>query len=203
VYTLDADFDVGTRINVNHDIPDQLQLDPKPTPFNFIWIANSVRGTVVKVDTTNGVILGEYRSTPRSQDGGNPSRTTVDQDGSVWLANRNDVGPGGYGTIVHIGLQENNQCEDRNGNGVIDTSIGLGNILDWRDDSGERGVATADDECIVHYTVVNSRGTRHVSIDKNNDVWVRFYCCCCTWSAVCVPSPLLLGIFISCLFRCS
>ena len=39
-YTTDADFDEGTLVNVNHDPPnnDQLQLDSEGTPFNFIWI---------------------------------------------------------------------------------------------------------------------------------------------------------------------
>jgi streptogramin lyase len=172
-YTLDADFDEGTLVNVNHDAPnnDQLQLDSQATPFEFIWIAMSARGTVVKIDTNTGTILGEYRSTPLSQGPGNPSRTTVDNDGSVWVANRNNVS-GGFGTVLHIGLLENGQCEDRNNNGVIETSTGLADIRPWADNSGTRGVATAADECIVHYTQVNSQGTRHVSVDANNDVWV-------------------------------
>ena len=172
-YTLDMDFDEGTLVNVNHDAPnnDQLQLDSQATPFNFIWIAMSNRGTVVKIDTNTGDIIGEYRSTPSNQGLGNPSRTTVDNDGSVWVANRNNVS-NGYGTILHIGLLENGQCEDRNNSGTIETSTGLGDIHPWSDDSGTRGVATANDECVVHYTQVNSQGTRHVSVDANNDVWV-------------------------------
>lgn len=172
-YTLNADFDEGALVNVNHNSPngDQLQLDSVATPFDFIWVAASSRGTVVKIDTKTGAILGEFRSTPSSQGNGNPSRTTVDSDGSVWVANRADVF-GGFGAVVHIGLEENNQCEDRNGNGVIDTSAGLADIRAWLDPSGARGVATANDECIVHYTQVNSRGSRHVSVNANNDVWV-------------------------------
>ncbi|MBM3957234.1 MAG: hypothetical protein FJ313_04195, partial [Gemmatimonadetes bacterium] len=172
-YTLDADFDDGTLVNVNHDSPnnDQLQLNGAGEPFNFIWVAASSRGTVVKIDTTTGAILGEYRTTPSSQSGGNPSRTTVDNDGSVWVANRANVWSS-YGSVLHIGLEENGQCEDRNGNGTIETSTGLGDIRAWIDTSGPRAVATAADECIVHYTKVNSRGTRHVSVDTNNDVWV-------------------------------
>jgi hypothetical protein len=61
---------------------------------------------------------------------------------------------------------------DRNGNGIIDTSTGLGDVKVWTNTSGTRGVGTADDECIVHYTQVNSQGTRHISVDANNDVWV-------------------------------
>jgi len=171
-YTLDADFDEGTLVNVNHDVADQLQLDSVATPFNFIWVAASARGTVVKIDTSTGAILGEYRSTPSTQGGGNPSRTTVDNDGSVWVANRANVF-GGFGSVLHIGLEENGQCEDRNSNGVIDTSTGLCDIKAWTDAStAPRNVGTAADECIVHYTMVNSTGTRHVSVDANNDVWV-------------------------------
>ena len=162
-YTLDADFADGSFVNVNAKVTNQLQLSSDSTPFNFIWVPCSSRGTIVKVDTITGKILSEYKSAP---DGiyGNPSRTTVDKDGSVWLTNR-DVYPG---TVVHIGLDENNQCNDRNSSKIIDTSQGLGDIRGWP------GLTAADakDECIVHYTKVNSAGTRHVSIDANNDVWV-------------------------------
>ena len=171
-YTLNTHFDEGTLVNVNDtDVADQLQLDSAAMPFNFIWIAVSSQGTVVKIDTLTGAVLGEYRTTPSTQGLGNPSRTTVDNDGSVWVANRNNVS-NGLGTVVHIGLEENGQCEDRDGNGTIDTSTGLGNVLAWTDASGTRSVATAADECIVHYTQMNSGGTRHVSVDANNDVWV-------------------------------
>lgn len=173
-YTLDTHFDEGTLINVNHNTPDQLQLDSEATPFDFIWVAVSSKGTVVKIDTVTGDALGEFRTTPSSHGLGNPSRTTVDNDGSVWVANRNDVFAGS-GSVVHIGLQENGQCEDRNGNGLIDTSAGLGDVRPWIDPSGARGVATAADECTVHYPRVNSSGTRHVSVDANNDVWVSGY----------------------------
>lgn len=170
-FTVDADFDQGSLINVNHDTADQLELNGVGEPFNFIWVAVSSKGTVVKIDTTTGTVLGEYATTPASQFAGNPSRTTVDNDGSVWVANRNNVFDG-FGSVLHIGLEENGQCEDRNSNGTIDTSNGLGNVLPWADATGARNVGTADDECIVHYTQVNSTGTRHVSVDANNDVWV-------------------------------
>ena len=81
-YTLDADFDLGTLINVDHSPSDQLQLDDTTTPFEFIWVAVSSKGTVVKIDTNTGVIEGEYRTTPQSQGAGNPSRTTVDLYGN-------------------------------------------------------------------------------------------------------------------------
>lgn len=63
-YTDDADFDSGASVNVNHNVPGELQLDSSPKLFNFIWVACSSRGTIVKVDTISGTILGEYRSGP-------------------------------------------------------------------------------------------------------------------------------------------
>jgi streptogramin lyase len=36
-------------------------------------------------------------------------------------------------------------------------------------------VGTAEDECIVHYTRVRSTGTRHLSIDASNNIWVSGY----------------------------
>lgn len=158
-------------MNLNHDdVHDQLQLDNKSTAFNFIWIPCSGLGTVLKIDTISGHVLGAYRTTPENQQWGDPSRTTVDHDGSVWLSNRADV-YNSSGSVIHIGLNENNQCHDRNNNGVIDTSTGIDDVRSWE----TQDVNTAEDECIVHYTKVNSLGTRHVSVDAKNDVWVSGY----------------------------
>ena len=115
VYSGPTFASMGDPINVA--AVEGLELLGEAQPFNFIWIAVSGRGTIVKVDTITGDILGEYRSGPSSLILGNPSRTTVDSDGSLWVANR-DHNPG---TVLHIGLEENNQCEDRNGNGIIET----------------------------------------------------------------------------------
>ncbi len=172
-YTLDEHFEQGTSINLSHDPHDQLQLDDTVTPFNFIWVAASARGTIIKIDTTTGAILGEYWSSPDGR-ARNPSRTTVDANGNVWSGNRAEA-DGGRGSAVHIGLVENGQCVDRNDNGVIDTSTGLGDIKDWKntggvDDNG--GVATAEDECIIHYIRTAATGVRTMAIDANNDIWI-------------------------------
>lgn len=167
-YTDDADFDAGQLINVVHATPGQLQLDSTTKAFGFIWVAVSTKGTAVKIDTTTGKVLGEYRTAPQGQPT-DPSRTTVDKNGNVWVANR------AGNSIAHFGLLENNQCVDRNGNGVIDTSTGLNDIRPWPNTGGANtngGVTLAADECILHYTKVSSSGTRHVSVDKDNNVWV-------------------------------
>lgn len=202
-YTLDADFDQGLLVNVNHDDPnhDQLQLNTITTPFPFICIALSGRGTIVRVDVNTGEILGEYRSAPQGRSL-NPSRTTVDLSGNVWTGNRDETS-GGKGSVVKVGLviggtrgnknpdgsftpDPNGQylqppfqystAADRDGDGLIKTSRGLGNVLLWPDITDGAGgpdgiVEDAEDECILIYQRVNGDHSRHVSIDANNNVW--------------------------------
>ncbi|MGD8998366.1 MAG: hypothetical protein PVH80_09670, partial [Anaerolineae bacterium] len=208
LYTTDADFDQGTMVSVNHDSPnnDQLQLDSPTEPFPFINVAASGRGTVVRANTETGEIVGEYRTAPEGR-GLNPSRTTVDLFGNVWTANRNEVGEINgvpHGSAVKIGLivggtrvDENgspdpnggflappfgyNTCDDRDGDGLIRTSTGLNDILDWPDITDGSGgidglVEDAEDECILIYQrLYDAEQARHVSVDADNNVWVGGY----------------------------
>ena len=173
-YTINGEFDLGTLINVNHDVPfiNQLQLNSSGGALGFIWVAASARGTIVKIDTATGAVLGEYLSAPDGR-GRNPSRTTVDANGNVWSGNRAE-NTGGQGSVVHVGLEENGQCEDRDGSGAIETSTGLGDIKPWLNPAGvdnAGGVSSAEDECIIHYVRVAGDFVRHVSVDANNNVW--------------------------------
>jgi streptogramin lyase/uncharacterized protein YegL len=178
IYTNDADFDLGLLINVNHNAPNnnQLQLNDAVTPLPFIWIPLSGRGTIAKVNTENGQILGEYLSAPQGRSR-NPSRSTVDLNGNVWVGNR-DENSGGKGSIVRIGLAENFQCIDRNGNGQIDTSTGLGDVKPWPNLGGvdnNGGVSSAQDECIITYLRTNGSNVRTLAVDANNNVWAGGY----------------------------
>lgn len=211
IYTEDADFAEGTLLNVNHtEVPNQLQLDFDVEPFPFIWVACSARGTVVRIDVNTGAILGEYSTAPAGR-GLNPSRTTVDQNGNVWVGNRNereDIGGVLTGSAVKIGLVIGgtrvdadgtpnpagqylmppfaySTAEDRDGDGLIKTSNGLGNILPWSDITDGSGggaaggpalVEDAEDECLLVYQrLPDVPGTRHISVDAGNDVWVGGY----------------------------
>jgi len=121
-YTLDVDFDEGLLVNVNHDAPnnDQLQLNETTTPFPFVNIAASALGTIVRIDVNTGTVLGEYNTAPDGM-GKDPSRTTVDQLGNVWVANRGEGGesPPGSGTprgsIARVGLIIGGTWADANG----------------------------------------------------------------------------------------
>ncbi len=204
-YTLSADFADGLLRNVNHDAPgvDQLQLNQIAAPFPFVNIAASSRGAVVRIDAVSGAVLGEYATAPDGM-GKNPSRTAVDRLGNVWVANRNEFGesPAGSGDLkgsaVRVGLTiggerstadgtvdpagqylkppfQYSTCLDRDGDGLIKTSRGLGDILAWSNAGGvdsHGGVATAEDECIITYTRVAGTGARTLAVDANNDVWV-------------------------------
>ncbi|MBI5479323.1 MAG: hypothetical protein HY906_10730, partial [Deltaproteobacteria bacterium] len=151
-----------------------LRLKNTTTPLNFIWVAVTSKNTIVRIDTLTGTVLGEYRFGPPGY--GAPSRTTVDSNGSVWVGTRSDS----KNAVVHIGLLENGQCVDRNGNGVIDTSTGLNDIRPWVDPPGYCSwwdatcgdASHAEDECILHFVRTSAYGTRHLSVDANNDVWV-------------------------------
>lgn len=202
VYTTDADFDLGLLNNVNHNSPnnDQLQLSVGVASLPFCNVACSNRGTLVRIDVNTGAILGEYFTAPNGM-GRDPSRTTVDQLGNVWVSNRAE-GSGGKGSVTRVGLvlggtrgdkdpvsgaftpNPNGEylqgpfvystCADRDGDGLIRTSRGLGNILGWSNAGGadtNGGVSTADDECIINYTRITGANARTVAIDANNDVW--------------------------------
>ena len=167
LYTTDAHFDQGTLVNVNHDAPnnDQLQLNTSTGTFKFIWVALSQRCTIAKINTETGVILGEYRTLSDGSGCTESSRTTVALDGSVWVGHR------ASSVVTHVALAESNDCVDRNGNGTIETSTGYDDVLPWPGTNAP--VSAAQDECIVHH--INPVGTgdsRHMSIDADNNLWV-------------------------------
>ena len=178
-YTLDADFDEGTLVNVNHDIPDQLQLSTENVILPCSWVPRQ-QGYLSKTKTETGKELGRYRVAPHSCF---PSRTTVDLDGNCWVGNRQ------AGTVVKIGLYEAGHYIDRNGNGTIETSLDLnddGNI------TGAEILPWGQDECVLFEVVLitgkegtfvpdtyvggydyNHWGTspRGLAIDASNNLW--------------------------------
>ena len=171
-FTSTADFTSGQIINLNTNVGGQLEVNPQASPLPFIWVAASARGTIIKINTGSGQILGEYRSAPEGM-ARNPSRTTVDLDGAVWAGNR-DEASGGKGSVVKIALVETGDCVDRNGNGTIETSTGLGDIRPWPNTGGvdtDGGVETAADECICNFVRVEGDYVRHVSVDNFNNIW--------------------------------
>jgi len=169
-YSSDADFYEGFSINLNPGAGAQLQVNALPVPAPYIWVANSTRGTIVRIDTRTGEILGEYWSAPKDPSAGwryqrDPSRTTVDVTGACWAGNRAEYGseddPGG--SVIKIGLLvggtpinsngvpmgqyeppfEYCTCVDRDGDGLIRTSRGLRDVFSSADNGHDGDEADA------------------------------------------------------------
>ena len=156
-YTNHEDFNQGTLIALEHDTdPNQLQLTERQETLPFIWIANSDESTVSKIDTETGNELGRYKTSPGA---GNPSRTTVDLNGDLWVGNRNT------NTAVKFALYP----EDLNGDGVVTTSrdensngvIDPDEVLPWGEDEARLIVIDPVDG-----------GPRALAVDAHNNGWI-------------------------------
>lgn len=206
-YTLDADFDVGTLNGVNHTAPngDQLQLSVTGTTFPNLWVANAGDHTFSKIDTDgtppagnpgDGCEVARYYSYFSTQaptfyafSGPAPSRTAVDSNGDVYLANRHFTGSKSPELLKFSA----SGGVDRNGNGVIDTSVdtngdciiqasemlpvvdgagiggpGIPGVLDITDFHDERVI------WVRQFGTGSSLG-RSVCIDTNNHIWAGTY----------------------------
>ena len=144
-YTTTADFERGWMSGLEAwSPPDQLQLGGASGVLPYLWVPNGNDHSISKVDTRSGRELARYRTGPASV-AGNPSRTTVDLQGNCWVANRNSA------TVVKVGLLEHGAFDDRNGDGVAQTSRDLNGdgsitgseLLDW-----------GQDECVLHEVVL-------------------------------------------------
>lgn len=189
-WTSDADFDLGASQGVNHDVPnnDQLQLNETGTTFPVMWIANAGEDTVSKIDTDTGKELARYRTwfAPAflhgAWSGPAPSRTAVDSDGNVYVANRHFDGR--RPEVMKI---LNTGGIDRNGNGVIDTSfdvddsgvIEAGEIVPLVDTDSDNVVDPDEiqDERVAWIVQVGDAGKlgRSLCIDTSGDIWLGTY----------------------------
>ena len=205
-FTLDADFDSGVLAGVNHSaVSDQLQLDRTSSTFDFVWIANSQRGTLARLDAETGQVLGEYRTAPGVH-GRNPSRLAIDARGNAWTGNRSESADG-LGSVVQVGLVvggtrvsklpdgsivpdanglylappfQHSTAVDRDGDGLIRTSRGSGNVLAWPDVTdgvgGTTGVVEdAEDECILVFQRTSAPAIHQVSVDAEGNLWAGSY----------------------------
>lgn len=136
---------------VGLDPQGNIVIDSKQISLNlkFIWIANSPENTVSKVDCKTITEVGRYQVCS------DPSRTSVDLEGNVWVACRGD------GQVAKI-MSEKKNCIDKNGNGVIETSSG--------------NQIVSGDECIK-FIVQPNKGTyaRGAAVDKFNNVWIGYW----------------------------
>ncbi len=168
---VDAD---GVGLDPNGD----LVLDSSTFENHFVWPANNGEGTVSKIDSQTGCEIARYNSVStqviidHTGGGGatitaggnyNPSRTAVDYHGNVWVANRAFGNQPSATKIMNV----IDDCIDRNGNGMIDTSSDVNGdcVIDRGDPAEFKG---DDDECITMTVVVgvNNGVARAAAIDS-------------------------------------
>lgn len=194
-YTIDADFDRGILNGVNHNPPNnnqlQISLDVAPSIDPYLWVANYRDETVTKIDTRTGGQVGKYHSAlmrnwdgsipdvPTVGDGCNsPSRTTVDADGNAFVANRGLCNDSAVSTIASLTkiAGKLGHCVDRNGNGRIDTSHDANGDGKIAIDSANEFFGQSD-ECLLWTKNYAERGDlgRSVALDAEQNLWVGGY----------------------------
>ena len=111
-----------------------LVLDPANSGRSpFIWVANTGEGSVSKIDVRSFEEVGRYRT------GRDPSRTSVNTHGDVYVANRGGM------SVVRIS-NAGAGCPDTNGDGVVTTS------------SGHDLLALGEDDCVLWQTELRGCG---------------------------------------------
>jgi hypothetical protein len=93
-YTTDADFAEGAMVGLE-STSDQLELSDDWDALPFLWVPNSVTGTVSKVDAETGAELGRYETGP--SDDVDPGVAAVDLEGSCWAKSSVRVSKTAYG----------------------------------------------------------------------------------------------------------
>ena len=188
-FTTTADWETGVATSTTTAPPPgtgdgHLRLnDNVLTPFNHIWVALSGRGTAVRINTDhedadgrvtladsaagNGAVYGEYMTAPSGK-ATNPSRTTVDQNGDVWVGNR-DESSGGLGSVVKLSSTPTGTTSDGEWNGSSFDKLAWTNA-GGVDSNG--GTTTATDSAVSLYVRTAGTNVRTIAVDKNNDVWV-------------------------------
>ncbi len=127
---------------------------PGEPDVSYIWIANSDEGTISKINTQTMKEEGRYIVRP--DQGGSPSRTSVNLTGDVAVANRS-------GGVAKVYAREES-CVESNGMPGIQTSKDA-NYLPW-------GV----EECVSWYTPMNYVSQRPVAwtagtFNENSCAW--------------------------------
>ncbi len=96
---------------------------------SYIWIASQNTNDVSKVDTKTMTELARYRTGPAGTE--SPSRTAVSADGRFVVVNNRQTG---RSTMIAANPDD---CPDKNGNGMLETSQNKNNLL-----------AFGTDECV-------------------------------------------------------
>ncbi|MFO8070414.1 MAG: hypothetical protein R6V85_00950 [Polyangia bacterium] len=124
-----------------------LVLNTEQLALRNLWVSNSADGTVSKIDTEEVLEVGRYH-VGLASDRADPSRTSVDLAGDVFVANRNhNYGTNGTSSVTKIAADEE-RCVDRDGSNSIETSTGPDDVYP-RSTGGLVPAGQSTDECVV------------------------------------------------------
>jgi len=125
----------------------------------YLWAANHTHNTVTRFNTDTDQEEGIYWV------GANPSRTAVDLDGNVWIGGRDD------GRLTKIFWNEES-CQDRNGNGTIETSRNVNGIVALVNSSAD----PMADECVAYSAQPNPSlpSIRGIAAGPDGMVWIGY-----------------------------
>jgi DNA-binding beta-propeller fold protein YncE len=156
-----APFDPSGANGTGIDEGGNVILDSTTFKAHMLWVANSAENTISKIDTETGKEVGRYAIC------GNPSRTAVDLNGNGWVACRAD------GKVAKVAIDPAD-CIDKNGNGVIETSMdsdGNGVI------TGAEKLPAGADECVLLIVKPDPSDVwaRALAIDADGYAWVGYY----------------------------
>ena len=162
---INPNFELDGSVPIDAGDPDNptgrsgVTLDKDIAFLPYLWAANTNDDTVSKFNTFTHEEEGRYWV------GDNPSRTAVDLDGNMWVIGRDD------GRVTKV-LWDVTSCPDRNGNGIVDTSIQTG-ITAVEINSAADPYA---DECVVFSEVVNPAhpSGRGITVSPDGRIWVGF-----------------------------
>ena len=141
-----GNLDEGESNGLSDDLSEGLQLGTSAYVYPFLWVANSTANTVSRINTEDP---GQPVQTIPV--GVSPSRTAVDLDGNVWVANR---AIGGQGSVTKI-IAEN---DDGDAERAFDIDIGGNNHV-------PRGLAVDADNNVW----VATYNTPHLYQLRNSD----------------------------------
>jgi streptogramin lyase len=172
--------DNGSGVGLDED--GNLILNRNEVRFEYLWVANAGEGTISKVDTRELREAARFDSVGPNDDGltpgsqNSPSRTGIDLNGDMFVANR------AFGRQPSVTKIYNRDCNDRNNNGRIETSSDLNgnNVIDRNDPNEFLG---QNDECYAWSKAVGRNGgtARALAIDGGDaqnpygNVWVGMY----------------------------
>ncbi|MBI5733520.1 MAG: putative Ig domain-containing protein, partial [Candidatus Kerfeldbacteria bacterium] len=163
LYNSQYDWNLGSKANtVYNDATGQLRINTAQIKTPYLWVANSGDNTVVRIDTQNYSRVGPFGV------GVNPSRTAVDINDNVWVANRNS------GNITKLNREGVHLKTCPTGGGPRGVAIdGQGNV--WVANNSNNNVVKIsgdDTSCDILAAVDVQGGPYGAAVDGSGHVWI-------------------------------